>query len=127
LDLVEAINPRYRTAVLIAAWCALRRGEIAGLRVADVDVQAGVITVRRNRVEPLAASHDAHDKDPKSKAGRRPGAIPPHVVPIIELQLAEFAGRDRLFVSGDGTPLRGNTLYQAFVRARRPWPLSTPL
>jgi integrase len=33
-------------------------------------------------------------------------------------RLDEYAGKDRLFVSRDGTPLRGNTLYQAFVRAR---------
>ena len=74
--LVDAMNPRYRTAVLIAAWCGLRRGEIAGLRVADVDVPAGTITVRKNRVEPLASPGggarqgpedggcQAHDRDP---------------------------------------------------------------
>ena len=26
--LVEAITPRYRAAVLLAAWCGLRRGEM---------------------------------------------------------------------------------------------------
>ena len=30
--LVEAITPRYRAAVLLAAWCGLRRGEVLGLR-----------------------------------------------------------------------------------------------
>ncbi|WP_247656910.1 tyrosine-type recombinase/integrase [Micromonospora sp. U56] len=34
-------------------------------------------------------------------------------------RLDQYAGTDRLFVSRDGTPLRGNTLYQAFVRARK--------
>jgi integrase len=29
--LVEAITPRYRAAVLLAAWCGLRRGEVLGL------------------------------------------------------------------------------------------------
>ena len=32
--------------------------------------------------------------------------------------MEEYAGKERLFVSRDGSPLRGNTLYQAFVRAR---------
>jgi integrase len=118
LALVDAINERYRTAVLIAAWCGLRRGEIAGLRISDVDLAAQTITVRRNRVEPLSAPGEAFDGDPKTEAGKRTVAIPPHVVPVIEVHLGEFAGADRLFVSRDGTPLRGNTLYQAFVRAR---------
>ncbi len=47
--LIEAITPRYRTAVLIAAWCGLRRGEIGGLRVSDVDLINHTITVRKNR------------------------------------------------------------------------------
>ncbi|GAA2388128.1 putative prophage phiRv2 integrase [Catellatospora methionotrophica] len=117
--LVEAINPRYRTAVLIAAWCGLRRGEIAGLRTADVDLTAHTITVRKNRIEPLAAPGQAFDGDPKSEAGKRTVTIPPHVMPIVVLHLDQFAGKDRLFISRDGSPLRGNTLYQAFVRARK--------
>jgi len=117
--LVEAITPRYRTAVLIAAWCGLRRGEIAGLRVSDVDLTSHTITVRKNRVEPLHNREKAHDKDPKSEAGKRTITIPPHVVPLVRLHLEQHAGNERLFISRDGSPLRGNTLYQAFVRARK--------
>lgn len=117
--LVEAINPRYRTAVLIAAWCGLRRGEIAGLLVEDVNLTARTITVRRNRVELLSSPTGASDADPKTQAGRRTVAIPPHVVPVLRLHLEQYAGQERLFVSRDASPLRGNTLYQAFVRARR--------
>jgi integrase len=116
--LVEAITPRYRTAVLIAAWCGLRRGEIAGLLVDDVDLAARTITVRRNRVEPLSSPAGASDRDPKTQAGRRTVAVPPHVIPVLRLHLELYAGPERLFISRDGSPLRGNTLYQAFVRAR---------
>jgi integrase len=116
--LVQAINSRYQTAVLIAAWCALRRGEIAGLLVSDVNVEAGTITVRKSRVEPLAAPRNAHDKDPKSEACKRTIAIPPHMLPVVKLHLEKYAGPERFFISRDGTPLRGNTLYHAFVRAR---------
>jgi integrase len=105
--------------VLIAAWCGLRRGEIAGLLVEDVDLTEHTITVRRNRVEPLAAPAAARDQDPKTEAGKRTVAVPPHVVPLLRLHLDEYAGPVRFFVSYDGSPLRGNTLYQAFVRARR--------
>jgi integrase len=116
--LVEAITPRYRTAVLIAAWCGLRRGEIAGLLVDDVDLAARTITVRRNRVEPLSLPAGASDRDPKTQAGRRTVAVPPHLIPVLRLHLEQYAGPERLFISRDGSPLRGNTLYQAFVRAR---------
>lgn len=69
-------------------------------------------------MEPLAARRDAADLDPKTAAGRRTVAVPPHVVTLLRLHLDEFAGGERLFISRDGSPLRGNTLYQAFVRAR---------
>ena len=58
------------------------------------------------------------DGDPKTEAGKRTIVIPPHVVPVVRLHLDKYAGRERLFVSRDGSPLRGNSLYQAFVRAR---------
>jgi integrase len=119
VELVEAITPRYRTAVLIAAWCGLRRGEIAGLRISDVDLIEHTITVRKSRVEPLHDRWQAHDKDPKTEAGKRTITIPPHVIPVLRLHLDEYAGNERLFISRDGSPLRGNTLYQAFVRARK--------
>lgn len=116
--LVEAINPRYRAAVLLAAWCGLRRGEIAGLRIEDIDLTEHTIAIRRNRVEPLHSPGGAYDGEPKTEAGKRTIAIPPHIVPVLRRHLEQYAGRDRVFVSRDGSPLRGNTLYQAFVRAR---------
>jgi hypothetical protein len=33
--------------------------------------------------------------------------MPPHVIPILRLHLDEYAGKERLFVSRDGSPLRG--------------------
>jgi integrase len=117
LALVEAISPaKYRAAVLIGGWVGLRRGEIVGLRRADVDLDRGVIRVRSSRLE-LLESPVRLDKDPKSAAGRRTVAIPPHMVPLLREHLETFAGPDRVFVGNDGEPLRGNTLYQAFRRA----------
>ena len=39
--LTEAMPPRYRLMVLLAAWCALRFGELTELRRGDVDTQRG--------------------------------------------------------------------------------------
>jgi hypothetical protein len=74
--------------------------------------------VRKNRLELLEAPV-RQDKDPKTQAGKRKVAIPPHVVPALREHLAKHAGAERVFVGNDGEPLRGNTLYQAFVRARK--------
>jgi integrase len=115
--LVEAITPRYRAAVLLAAWCGLRRGEVMGLFVLDVDIVAGTVTVRRNRVE-LLSSPTKFDKEPKTRAGSRTVAIPPHVLPILGEHLTEWSGKERLFVGRSGDPMRGDAIRQAFTRAR---------
>jgi len=117
--LLESITPRYRAAVLLAAWCGLRRGEVLGLRPADVDLVAGTVTVRRNRVELLENNHAAFDAEPKTDAGRRTVVIPPHVMPVLAEHMATWAGPDRAFVGRDGRPMRGDAIRQAFDRARR--------
>lgn len=116
-ELVGAITPRYRAAVLLAAWCGLRRGEVCALRTEDVDLVDGVVWVRKNRVE-LLESPRKFDKDPKTDAGRREVAFPPHLKPYLVEHMANWAGPERFFVGRDGQPMRGNAVYQAFVRAR---------
>jgi integrase len=116
--LVEAITPRYRAAVLLAAWCGLRRGEVLGLHSADVDLRAGTVTVWHNRVE-LLESQVAFDADPKTAAGKRTVVIPPHVLPLLAEHMESWAGKDRVFVGRDGGPMRGDAVRQASARARR--------
>lgn len=115
--LVNAITPRYRAAVLLAAWCGLRRGEVIGLRPTDVDLVAGTVTVRKNRVE-LLETREAFDADPKTDAGKRTVAVPPHMLPFLVEHMATWAGPDRVFVGRTGAPMRGDAVRQAFVRAR---------
>jgi integrase len=116
--LIEAITPRYRAAVLLAAWCGLRRGEVLGLLTQDVDLTASTVTVRRSRIELLATPR-AFDADPKTDAGKRTVAIPPHVLPILAEHITTWAGADRVFVGRSGRPMRGDAIRQAFTRARR--------
>lgn len=114
--LVEAITPRYRAAVLLAAWCGLRRGEVLGLFREDIDLAAGTVTVRRNRVELLSGK--SFDGPPKTEAGHRTVSIPPHVLPVLREHMTAWAGPERVFVGQDGRPMRGDTVRQAFGRAR---------
>ena len=115
--LVEAINPRYRAAVVLAAWCGLRRGEILGLTSSDIDMTSGLVTVRRTRTE-LLSSPQRFDGPPKTDAGYRTVAIPPHVVPVLATHLDQYAGPERVFVSRSGEPMRGDAVRLAFERAR---------
>ena len=117
-QLIETITPRYRAAVALAAWCGIRRGEVCALRVEDVDLDTATVWVRHNRVE-LLESRRAYDKDPKTRAGRRPVTIPPHVLPVVREHAEKWAGQDFFFVGRDGARMRGNAVYQAHVRARK--------
>lgn len=116
-ELVEAITPRYRAAVLLAAWCGLRRGEICGLAVVDLDLTNNEVWVRRNRVE-LLESPRKFDKEPKTPKGKRPVSFPPHVKPYLVEHLEKWAGKEWLFVGRDGDRMRGDSIRKAFTRAR---------
>jgi integrase len=115
--LIDRITPRYRAPVVLAAWCGLRRGEVCGLRTADVNLAAGTVRVRKTWVE-LLESPDKYEKDPKSEAGKRTVTVPPHVLHILATHAAEWAGPEFFCVGRDGKRMSGNALYQAFVRAR---------
>ena len=108
---------RLQLAVLIAAWCGLRFGELTELRRSDVDLKARVIHVRRAAYR-VPGNRVAIGK-PKSDAGIRDVAIPPHLVPEIKRHLSEHAqfGRDGLLFPGShGGHLAPSALYRHFTR-----------
>ncbi|MFD5423976.1 tyrosine-type recombinase/integrase [Streptomyces sp. NPDC127084] len=63
----EAITPRYRLLVLLAAFTTLRFGELASLRRRDIDVTGRVVLVQRAQAEMQDGK--LFDKAPKSAAG----------------------------------------------------------
>ena len=84
----------------------------------DVDVTNGVIHVRRGVVR---TSVGRKVKDPKSDAGKRAVALPPHLLPVVKAHLREHAamGRDGLlFPAAHGEQLAPSTLYRVFYPAR---------
>jgi integrase len=74
--------------------------------------------VRKNWVE-LLESPRKFEKDPKTDAGKREVSVPPHAWPHLVAHAEEFAGPEFFFVGRDGHRMRGNAIYQAFVRARK--------
>lgn len=118
--ITEHMPDRLRLAVLIAAWCGLRQGEILELRRADIDLNRGVIKVRR--AVARVAGEAPIVGTPKTAAGVRDVAIPPHLLPEVERHLNKHVppARDSLlFVGRDsGEQLASSTLYRWYYPAR---------
>ncbi len=118
--LTAAMPAKYRLMVLLASWCALRFGELAELRRGDVDLRNGVLRIRRAVVR---AGGQTVVSTPKSDAGTRDVAIPPHLLPMVREHLRTHisGGRDGLlFPAADGVShLATSTLYKSFYKARK--------
>lgn len=120
--LVAHLPARYRLMVLLAAWCALRFGELTELRRSDVDVKNGVLRVRRGVVTTRAKGRVI--KDPKSDAGKRDVNIPPHLMPLVKAHLRDHVAvdRDALLFPSAGDPnahMALSTLYKVYRPARK--------
>ena len=116
--LVTAMPDRYKLMTLLAAWCALRFGELAELRRRDVDVKNGVIRVRLGVTRTKGRRVV---KGPKSDAGKRDVNIPPHLLPALRAHLRDHAqvGREGLlFPAQHGGHLAPSTLYRVYYPAR---------
>ena len=110
LDMIMANMPeKWKLVILLASWCALRYGEIAELRRKDIKIRhvsgswTGVIQVRRGVV---CLKRKIQVNPPKSEAGIRDVAIPPHLIPIIQEHLEKFAAPGQeglLFPAGNGS------------------------
>lgn len=72
-DIVAGMPTVYQPMVLLASWCAMRFGEVTELRRKDVDLDLGVIHVRR---AVTRVNGEFVVGTPKSEAGVRDVAIP---------------------------------------------------
>ncbi|MET7304935.1 tyrosine-type recombinase/integrase [Embleya sp. NPDC005575] len=138
--LVAASKRRNGVRWVIALALGLRQGEVLGLQWTDLDLDTGVMRVRRGRLRPKYA-HGCGDtcgrkpgycpqralvrretKDTKSRAGRRAIGLPDEVAQLLrrhrEAQAAEQAQARQLWVDKDyvftgptGEPLNPNTDY----------------
>lgn len=117
----HAMPERLRLMVLLAAWCALRYGELTELRRTDIDVRHGVINVSRAVV---ATKRGFVVKTPKSKAGDRDVYIPPHLMPAVRAHLLQHtaSGPDGLLFPSVGDPalhMRQSTFCKSYYPARK--------
>lgn len=125
--ITAAMPPRYQLAVLLAAWCAMRYGEIAELRRKDIvltydeagELTGGKVTVERGVTWPESASKPVVGT-PKSEAGVRDVAIPPHLLKMVEDHLRDHTGSGKvalLFPNRQGMQTHHATFHKPFRRA----------
>ncbi len=112
-ELADAMPARLKAAVLLAAWCQLRRAELLGLRRRDVDIAAGTVSVEVTRTRAMDGTVIV--KPPKSAAGRRATAIPSNILRDVKAHLAANVGAE-----GDALlfPVTDRALSFAWDKAR---------
>jgi integrase len=116
--LTNAMPERLRLMVTLASWCALRFGEAVELRRGDIDLSDEVIRIRRAAVRTKGGYTIT---TPKSDAGMRDVAIPPHIIPAIEDHLAKYVDNERdslIFPPDNGGHLQPSTLMRHWYKAR---------
>jgi integrase len=93
-------------AVVLAAWCQLRRGEVRGLRRMDIDLERGLLSVEVTRT--TAMSGRTIVKEPKTRAGRRSVAIPANALELLAAHLEAHVAMDddAVVVAGTDRSLR---------------------
>jgi integrase len=101
--LADAINPRYRALVLVAAYGGLRIGEMAGLRRTRVDILRARVDVAEITVE---VAGQLHSGPPKTRAGRRSISLPRSIADELGHHLGLWAGPDLVFTGPQGGALR---------------------
>lgn len=127
---VETFRESVREHRLFACWLlsmyGMRRSEVLGLRWSAVDLDTGMLSVRRGRV---AVGGETVEDDPKSARGERVLPMPSDVVEALKIlrtaqkreamALGVSWSDDRLVaVREDGTPLRPESYTDEFQRLR---------
>ena len=118
--IVQNLPDRYRLMALFAAWCAMRFGELAELRRGDLDLKNNRIQIRRGVVRVRG---EMIVGPPKTDAGIRDVAIPPHLIPAVEHHLDAHVGPEAdalVFPAAADTQIhmQPSTLYKVYYPAR---------
>ncbi|SBS78218.1 putative prophage phiRv2 integrase [uncultured Mycobacterium sp.] len=107
-----------RASVILAAWCGLRWGETAELRRKDVSADCSVLRVHR---AVTYRSGVFTIGEPKTSAGIRDVAIPPHIRPIIKAHLRSHVAKSPdalLFPAQAGGNMRDGEYRTHWEKAR---------
>ncbi|MGH9188037.1 MAG: site-specific integrase [Acidimicrobiales bacterium] len=118
--IADAMPPRFRALVLLAAFSSLREGELFGLCRRHLDLLHGTVTVDQ-QAQTLRDGR-VIVTIPKTDAGLRTVTLPAALVPELEAHLAAYAqpdGEALVFTGEKGAPLRRNHWSTTWRKAAR--------
>ena len=118
-DLADAVKPRYRALVIVAAFSGLRRGELFGLRREHVDIDARTVSVQMQRQQLSSGEHLIGP--PKSDAGVRVVALPDEAFDVLLDHLDRYVDAELsswVFTGDKGGPLREAVWQHQWAMAR---------
>jgi integrase len=112
--LADAMPGDYGLLVRFAAYSGMRAGEIAALRVSDVDLDAGRVNVARS----VAEVRGQLVEDVPKSGERRSVTLPPFITAAMReyVMATGYRGDDLLFRDGAGGQLRQSNLYRRTFR-----------
>lgn len=114
--LASALPDRYSSLAITAVYTGMRWGELAGLRVPDLDLPRRRLTVRRTLVE--ATGHPPQLGPPKSKASERSIALPRFVVETLTHHLEAYPPvDDMVWTTEQGAVLRRGSFGRIWRKA----------
>jgi integrase len=129
----EAEGTRWEAPIVTLAFLGLRRGEALGLRWSDVDLETGIITIRRSLARVRRDGRSTLVLSPtKTKGSLRPLPIPPPVAAVLRSWRSEqakerlrcgqgwgngtWADDDLVFTTPIGTPIDPDNFRHALDR-----------
>lgn len=104
----RVLGDERRALVLLLGFCGLRWGEAAGLRVGDLDLDAGVLHVRRNLV--YVGKRDGWVEGTPKSHERRDVPLPHVVRDALKTVCADRGPEERVFRDAHGGPIRKQSL-----------------
>ena len=116
--LADAVPPRYRMLILVAAWSGARWGELVALTRDSLDLDSGTITIDRQYVELRDGSLVLDT--PKTAAGVRTVHLPPHLLPglVEHLDLYTTPRSPVIFPNSKDEPIRRASWRSVWLLAR---------
>lgn len=117
---VQGMPERLRLAVILAAWCALRFGEVSALRRQDVDLKNQALHIRQAATYTPEVGRIV--QSPKTSAGTRNVSIPPHLMPLVREHLRDHTAAERTALLFPSTrdvskPIASSSMHWHFDRA----------